>query len=224
MALDDPLDEHEQSERVLEWLRTNGLGLVGGLVLGLAAISGWKWWQQDQHNQALGMADQYQTAVTAIVGDDDTSAAKVTALGDTVYANLATLQLAASQVEAGQGDTAIETLSGIQPSDPAVASIVDQRLARLLVDAGRADEALTLLADASSPSALETRGDAQYALGQTDKASEAYSQALVELDVASPQRQILELKLTQVGGVAATRDATGPAAANPALANPEAQS
>ena len=57
MAIDDPLDEHEQSERVLLWLRENGAGLIGGIVLGLAAIGGWKWWQQQQSQQQLARAD-----------------------------------------------------------------------------------------------------------------------------------------------------------------------
>lgn len=225
MALDDPLDEHEQSERVLAWLRTNAVGLIGGLVLGLAAIGGWKWWQQDQYNQSLAQADQYQAAVAAIMADDETAAAaKVAGLGDSVYANLATLQLVASQVEAGQGEKAIATLRALQPSDPVVADIIDQRLARLLIDAGQADEALALLANVSSPSALETKGDAQYALGQADKAREAYGQALVGLDVASPQRQIIELKLTQVGGTVANRDPASSKSTNPESTNSEAQS
>ena len=33
MAIDDLLDEHEQSERVRTWLRDNAGGLVGGQVM-----------------------------------------------------------------------------------------------------------------------------------------------------------------------------------------------
>ena len=59
MAIDDLLDEHEQSERVLAWLRANGAGLIGGIGLGLAAIFGWKWWDQQQLQQAHATADRY---------------------------------------------------------------------------------------------------------------------------------------------------------------------
>ena len=52
MAIDDLLDEHEQSERVRTWLRNNGAGLIGGVVLGLAVIVGWQWWQRQQAQQA----------------------------------------------------------------------------------------------------------------------------------------------------------------------------
>ena len=48
MAIDDLLDEHEQSERVRSWLRSNAAGLIGGVGLGLAGIAGWHWWQGQQ--------------------------------------------------------------------------------------------------------------------------------------------------------------------------------
>lgn len=207
MALDDPLDEHEQSERVLEWLRANGAGLIGGIVLGLAAIGGWKWWQQHQQQQQVARADQYQAAINAIEAGDGQGAAKVGALGEGVYADLAALELAASQAEANQGAAAIETLRGIAPGNPAIADIVNQRLARLLIDTDQAEAALALVDNASTPAALQVRGDAQYALGQRDKARESYQQALTRLDLASPLRRVLELKLTEVGGTPARTEA-----------------
>ncbi|MDQ3617637.1 MAG: tetratricopeptide repeat protein [Pseudomonadota bacterium] len=207
MALDDPLDEHEQSERVLEWLRRNGAGLVGGIVLGLAAIGGWKWWGIHQDQQQMQVADQYQAALDAIEAEQPDAPAMVKALGPGLFATLAALELAQSQINAGQGDLAIATLRDIQTGDPAIADIVNQRLARLLIDAQQAEAALKLVAAASTPAALEVRGDAQYALGQHDRAREAYAQALTKLDVASPQRRILELKLSEVGGTPASAEA-----------------
>ncbi|CAG4972948.1 MAG: tetratricopeptide repeat protein [Lysobacter sp.] len=207
MAIDDLLDEHEQSERVLEWLRTNGAGLIGGIVLGLAAIGGWKWWQQHDLQQDLAAADSYHAAVSAIEANDEQAAAKVAALEDGVFANLSALELAAAQVDAGEIDKAIVTLRAIKPGNPAVADVVNQRLARLLIATDQADAALASLADASTPSALEVRGDAQQALGRTEQAREDYAQALAALDVAAPQRQLLELKLMEVGGTPTTPEA-----------------
>lgn len=207
MALDDPLDEHEQSERVLEWLRTNGAGLIGGIVLGLAAIGGWKWWQQQQQQQQVAKADQYQAAVDAIEANDEQGAGKVQALGEGVYANLAALELAAAQAEAEQSAEAIQTLRGIKPGSPAIADIVNQRLARLLIDTDQAEAALALVDNATTPAALQVRGDAQYALGQPDQARESYQQALTRLDVGSPQRRVLELKLTEVGAAVDSTEA-----------------
>lgn len=207
MALDDPLDEHEQSERVLEWLRRNGAGLIGGIVLGLAAIGGWKWWEQHQATQQAQIASQYQAAVDAIAAKDKQAQVKVKALDAGLYYTLASLELAKSQLATGQRDAAIATLRGAKPSEPALAQIVNERLARLLIDAKQAEAALKLMDAATTASALEVRGDAQFALGQRDRARETYQQALAKLDVASPNRRVLELKLTEVGGALAKSEA-----------------
>ena len=54
MAIDDLLDEHEQSEKVRTWLKDNAVGLIGGIALGLALIGGWQWWQKQQDESATG--------------------------------------------------------------------------------------------------------------------------------------------------------------------------
>lgn len=208
MAIDDLLDEHEQSERVLQWLRNNGAGLIGGIALGLAAIGGWKWWEHRGEQERMGMAAQYQAAIDAIEAKDAQADAKVKALGGNgTYAALAALELANSQVDAKKNEAAIATLRAINTDDAAIAGIVNQRLARLLIDSKQADAALKLVADATSPAAIEVRGDAQFALGQLEQARASYSQALAKLDVASPQRRLLELKLTEVGGTPAKPEA-----------------
>lgn len=207
MAIDDLLDEHEQSERVLQWLRNNGAGLIGGIALGLAAIGGWKWWDHRGVQQQMAVADQYQAAVSAIEGKDKQAEAKVKAMSDGTYRDLAALELASSQVQAGQNDAAIATLRAVQSKDPAVAEIINQRLARLLIEGKQVDAALKLVANATTPGALEVRGDAQYAAGQREQARTSYQQALAKLDVASPQRRLLELKLTEVGGTPAKPEA-----------------
>jgi predicted negative regulator of RcsB-dependent stress response len=200
MAIDDLLDEHEQSERVREWLRRNGAGLIGGVALGLAAIFGWKWWDAQRANQRMDAANAYQAAIDAVDASDAKAADKIKALPPGSYADLATLALAKSQVLAGQRDAALATLRGIRSSDPAITEIVNLRIARLLLDAGKADEALKLAGQGDSPAALELRGDAELALGQRDRARDAYAKALPKLDVGSPRRGLLELKLTEVGG------------------------
>lgn len=207
MAIDDPLDEHEQSERVLEWLRANGVGLIGGVVLGLAAIGGWKWWQQQQAQQQLAQADRYQAVVDAIAAGKDEAPAQLEALGEGVYRNLAALELASTQAVAGEEEAAIATLRAIKPDNQAIAAIIDERLARLLIATDQAEAALALVESGDTPSALQVRGDAQYALGQRDQARESYQQALTRLDVASPQRRVLELKLMEVGGTPAGTEA-----------------
>lgn len=200
MAIDELLDEHEQSERVREWLRRNGSALIFGIALGLAAIGGWQWWQRHQASKQYEAAANYQAAVDAIKANDKTAVAKVQALPDSLFRTLAQLELAKSQVQGNQNEAAIATLRAIRSDDPALAAIVNQRLARLLIDSKQADAALKLVANGDSLATLEVRGDAQMALGQREQARDSYNKALLKAEVGTPQRRVLELKLTDAGG------------------------
>lgn len=206
MAIDDLLDEHEQGERVRAWLRQNGAALVGGIAIGLAAIGGWKWWGNQQEQDALAAADRFHVTVAAIEAGAEDAPARIDSLGEGPYRELARLELAAAQVEAGDTEAAISTLRLIESRDPLLDEVVGQRLARLLIEAGKPEEALQAVSGASGAAADEIRGDAHFALEQPDKAREAYAAALQDLDAVSPRRGILELKITQVGGVPATTE------------------
>jgi predicted negative regulator of RcsB-dependent stress response len=213
MALDDLLDEHEQSERVRSWLRGNAAGLLGGIVLGLALIGGWQWWQKRHEAGLQAASDSYQAAIVAAAGGDlaKAKAAAAAVSGNETLSTLAALRLADAQVGGGQRDAAIATLRGVRVADPAMKDVVDTRMARLLVDAGKPADALSLLGgDPQSAAAIEARGDALAALDRDADARAAYGAALAKLDVAAPQRRLVELKLTGVGGTPARTEGNTP--------------
>lgn len=203
MAIDDLLDEHEQSERVRNWLKNNGAGLIGGIALGLAVIFGWQWWQKHQVQQSMQANLDYQAVLDGLGAANLDKAAQAVAklqAGDAnVYADLAAMRLAQAQVDAGKEDAAIVTLRGAK-ADASLQPLVQLRLARLLTATGKAEEALKIVGEASDSASLEARGDAFMALGKRDQAREAYLKALTGMDVAAPQRRLVELKLTDAGG------------------------
>lgn len=199
MAIDELLDEHEQSRRVQEWLRRNGGGLIGGVLLGLAVVYGWKFWQQRQAQAHMHEADTFQSAVDALERDGAKAAPRVTALPPGTYRSLAALQLAKAQVDAKDTAGAIATLRGSMPDDPALRAVYERRIAEIQIDAGKAAEALKSLTGTDAQT-LQLRGDAQFALGQVDQARETYRKALAVTDVGAADRRLLELKYTQVGG------------------------
>ncbi|MCC8539529.1 YfgM family protein [Xanthomonas codiaei] len=203
MAIDDLLDEHEQGERVRSWLRKNGAGLVGGVLLGLALILGWQWWQKRTNTELVEANARYEAVVKSIQAKNLDKAAKdIVALDDGkggIYAELAALRLAKAQVDAGKNAEAIKTLRDV-PAEGELKQIVQQRLARVLIESGKPDEAIKLLADAQDHASLEIRGDALVAQGKPDEARALYTRALPTVDVASPQRRLLETKLMDVGG------------------------
>lgn len=205
MAIDDLLNEHEQSERVRSWVRTNALGLIGGVALGLGAIAGWQWWQQQQAQDRMEVNGVYADFVKALdagnlPADKGRHALRRVSDGNPALGVLAALQLAKVQAEGGQRDDAIATLRGLPDLDPDLRAVVRQRLARLLIDAGKGKEALALLDDERNPAMLDARGDAQMALGDLAKAQRDYRKALGLVDVANPQHRLLQLKLIEAGG------------------------
>ncbi len=125
---------------------------------------------------------------------------------DTPYAALSALRSAEFLQTQGKHDAALAALTrpGLTIADPAVAALVELRAVRLLLAAGKPEEAikrLDSLKSASFPAvADELRGDAEAALGHRDAARKAYESALSHLDVAAPTRPLLELKLTDAGG------------------------
>lgn len=203
MAIDELLDEHEQSEKVRLWLRNNGAGLIGGILFGLALIIGWQWWQARQMQQRVDANSSYHAALKTIAsGDLDKSRTQVAALSNNLYASLASLELAKAQIEKDQADAAIVTLQAAHPDNQALADLVALRLAHLLITTDKPEQALKVLGDAEQPAQLEAMGDAQLAMGQPEQAREAWSNALTQLEVGAPQRRLLEIKLAALGKAA----------------------
>jgi predicted negative regulator of RcsB-dependent stress response len=116
-----------------------------------------------------------------------------------IYAELAALRLAKAQADDNKYDQALATLRGLK-AEGELKLLIDQRVARLLIETGKSDEALKLLAAADDNQSLEIRGDALIAQGKRDAAREAYAKSLTTLDVAAPQRRLLETKLMDAGG------------------------
>lgn len=116
-----------------------------------------------------------------------------------IYSDLAALQLAKAQVEAGKNEDALATLRAIK-ADPEFQPVIEQRIARLLLATGKTDDAIKALGAASDSASLEIHGDALMAQGKRDAARQQYEKALKTLDVAAPQRRLLETKVMDAGG------------------------
>lgn len=205
------MDELEQAERVRAWLRENGGSIVTGIAIGVAALFGWNWWQQNQTEQRFAAASQYESLSQAVErGDAETVATLAQQLtaefGATPYATLAQLQQAELQVQAGETAAARDTLQAAlaEAGEPALADLARVRLARVLNALGEYDAVLAQL-DAMTTTgyaaaAAELRGDALIALGRRDEAQAAYLAAVEALDPTVPNRRLLEMKLIDAGG------------------------
>lgn len=200
-------DEYEQSERVQQWLRQNGLSIVVGIAIGLVGIFGWQQWNKhkDAHlTEAANLYQQVQSAVAA--GKADNANALTEQLlkdyADTTYAVFAASDRAERQVQDKALDKAIESLGWAEShaGDANLKALTQLRIARVQLAQDKAADALATL-DRLPPKsfegvAQELRGDVLVKLGRPDDARKAYiaaKAALGENALPSVQMKIDDL-------------------------------
>lgn len=211
--MDDYLSEKEQIQKIKRWLKENGPFVVAGLVLGIAGLAGWNYWQSYKMTRAENAGVAYQAVVTAVDGKDTEEALArldelVSDYGSTPYANQGRLMLARLYVEQGQyGDAAgvLETVVSTT-RDQELEMIARVRLARVLLAADRSSEALGVLdlsrAGSFAPRFHEVRGDVLAARGEGEAATEEYRLALDLPSDGIIDRNAVRLKLEALGGAA----------------------
>jgi predicted negative regulator of RcsB-dependent stress response len=210
MALDE-LDEHEQGERVRNWLRQNGGSIVLGIGAGIAALAGWQYWQSREREHAAQAQLEFQALLDAETRAD---AAAVEAVAgklradykDTAYGAFAALAQARDALKKSDyaaAEAALEWARGSGIELPALAALVELRLAQVKLAKGDAQGVLDVLARINDGQykgpAAELRGDALVALGRADEARAAYDDALAALDAGSPQRDFVAMKRDDLG-------------------------
>jgi len=186
--VEEYLNEKEQWERVLAWLREQGPWILAGVAVALGLFGGWHFWQNRMQQRDLAAASRYDQVINAfthndIVGGFRLADGLVKEFPRTAYADQADLAVARVQVETKQLDQAAARLQQVLGStkDAELALIARLRLARVQLAQGKADDALKTL-DAAKPGAFaaryaEVRGDALLAKGDRDGALKAYREA-----------------------------------------------
>ncbi len=221
-------DDFEQSERVREWLRQNGVAIIVGIVIGLALIFGYRQWSKHRANEKLEAATQYQLIEQALDAGKTSQADTLTDSlmknhADSAYAVFAATLRARRQLDAGKQDKAVQSLAWAaqHAEDKPLKALTHLRLARADLDAGKAADALKALQampkGAYAGMAAELRGDAQVKLGHVEEATKAYQSALAAFDPDAPQRRIVEMKIANLAGPAPAKSAAAspkPAAAS----------
>lgn len=199
-------DDYEQSERVQQWLRHNGLSIAVGIVLGLVLIFGWQQWKSHRANRHQAAALQYQALQEALAGGKTSVADSITDnlmknYDDSAYATFAVTLRATRQLNAGHADKADASLTWAykHADETALKSLTALRLARVQLAEGKADACVATLkgipaTDYRGP-VEELRGDALVKLGRKDQAHDAYQTAMAVLDKGTPQRAMLQDKI-----------------------------
>ncbi|MBS98876.1 MAG: hypothetical protein CMI01_09390 [Oceanospirillaceae bacterium] len=207
--------EEEQVEAIKSWWKENGRSLLIGIVVAVAAVVGWKGWQQKVETESANASIRYQNLVEsmlALQASPDAEDQRATAQhladtireehGDTGYASMAALLVARAAMDAGELEQALQELDWVvkNGSSEELKQLALLRSARIQLARGEQQQAESLLSkttDSYFPSLVnELKGDLFVAKGDKAQAHEAYVRAL---ETASQQgRPILEMKRDNV--------------------------
>ncbi len=218
MATQLDLEEQEQLDQLKAFWARWGTLVTAVLVIvlgGYLAWLGWGAWQRDQAAKAGAMYDELERAVRA--GDAAASTRIFADIRDrfprTAFAGQAGLMAARLALEKGQRDDARNALVWVAESagETGLRDVARLRLAGLLAEDGRSDEALKRL-DAVQGSGFQAlandrRGDLLAAQGKADEARAAWRKSWEALDAKVDYRRVVEAKLDVAG--AATVPASG---------------
>jgi predicted negative regulator of RcsB-dependent stress response len=204
-------EDEAQIEQLRRWWRENWMALAGGLGLGLAGIFGWEAWQKAQTvtaERASHLFEDLRKLPADKAGQAFELGRKLTGeFSGTPYAAQGALHLANLAVQQGDWDTARAQLEWVtrHADDSGLRKIARLRLARVLWQQGKPDEALAQLDvrddDAFAGLYQELRGDIQLAKGDRAAARGAYEKAL-QLGPATAAREGLQRKLDDLAGAA----------------------
>ena len=208
--MDDYLSEKEQIQAIRNWWKENGAFVIAGLVLGIAGLTGWNFWQNYKLERAEAAGAVYTELVTAADRLDlDLATASLETLqsdySSTPYLAQGRLMLAKLHVTRGEFAAAADQFETIvsQTDDPELEQIARIRLARTLLAADESTRALEVLdlsrAGAFEPRFHEVRGDILLSRGETAAAMEEYARALEGPQDGVIDRQAVQLKLDSIG-------------------------
>ena len=203
--------EEEQLEAMKKWWAENGWSIVGGVVIGLAAIFGWRSWETYQQTQAEAASNLYSNLIVEMrQNKKDQSRELAQKLLDeytsTSYAVFASLMLARLDTEAGNLASAIQHLQWAMDNtkQDEFKHLARLRMARVLLDDNKPGQALALISNIKNQGEFaasyeELKGDIYVRQGEIEKAKIAYQTALAGMDDGLGDNSFLQLKIDDIG-------------------------
>jgi predicted negative regulator of RcsB-dependent stress response len=182
--------EEQQIEALKKWWKENATSLIVGLLVGVSALFGWRYYVDQKNVHAVQASDLYmqvmQSAALQTVNDKtiDINNTLINEYSDTPYAALSSLALARSEYEKDNVEGSVNQLKLAikHASDDIIKQIASLRLVRIYIEQKKYEEASSIL---NMPHSAvydaqyeELRGDLYIAKGDVAQARMAYDKAI----------------------------------------------
>lgn len=199
-------NENEQTDALRNFFANNGKALAVGVVIGIAALGGWRYWSSHQEEATKSVSAQYQQLTSAMqAGKPETLEAVNTFANENsnTYGALAAMDLAKRYVDTNQLDKAATLLqNGLKDTkDANLQAVINLRLARIQLQQNHADAALKTLdavkGDGWTAIVADIRGEALLTKGDKQGARDAWSKG-VESDASPALKQMMQMKMNNL--------------------------
>lgn len=202
------LTDDEQLEAVKRAFTEYAPWILGGVVLGVGGWYGLQHYKSHENEVAFRAADQFSQMTAALQMNDPKKSLQIADglikdFPNSPYADQAQLTVARIDVESGKSADAVAPLTQVMNNskDTELQQIARLRLARVLIDQGKPDDAIKLLATGTPGSFAgryhEVRGDALYSKKDIPGAIAEYNAALGASD-GGAEAAMLQLKLADL--------------------------
>lgn len=199
----DYLTDEERVEWLRSWWSRNGVAIIVGIVVAVAGVIGWRWYQDYRQDQAEAASREYSGYLTArALGDGSENAADLANSREgTAYHVFALLHEAKDAADSEDWERAAALLSaGVDYArEDVLRDLAAVRLAKVQRQLGELDEALGILAGVLSPGfateVAELTGDILAQKGDIAGARAAYESAFEPGSITDADNFLLRQKL-----------------------------
>ena len=199
-------NENDQVDAIKRFFAENGKALAVGVILGVGALVGWRYWNSHQTESARSASLAYQTVVSSLSAgkaEDLSAAEKFAADNKNTYGALASMELAQQFVDQNQLEKAAAQLQqGLAAtSDENLNAVITLRLARVQIQLKQADTALKTLESVKGEGwaaiVADLRGEALLSKGDKQGARSAW-EAGVKSNASPALSEMMQMKINNL--------------------------
>ena len=199
-------DEQLQIEEIKQWWKENGKVIILAVILAIAGVFGWRYWQSYQLNKVHQSSADFRQLLVAAQANPTADNPQLTQFiqenPDSTYATFLLLDKAKGQVDAQQWEQAAATLTQAlaDAKNSALSSLIALRLASVQSQLKQFDHAIATLGSVTDQAWQGRKsmilGEIYHAMGKKDEAKKAFETALT---TANPfEAQWLQVQLNNL--------------------------